>query len=204
MVYGDTDSVVYIHRPGLPDPLIGDYLGDFKDELSNGHYIIEFWGVPKPYSYVTAKGKELCKVHGLSLNSERSLQMNYQVLRQNRLEEGRARPTSPRTITTSVTPNSSTLLRQPAKSRNISWRIKSAWLILLLSKHRCKVMLNTPPKMRKWQNFCVHCKQGCVTTQDTLTFLVVNRFFGIKLLLVVLILVPLAREGTGHNSTHFR
>ena len=41
-MYGDTDTIVYIHRPGLPDPLLGDYLGDFKDESSNGDYIVEF------------------------------------------------------------------------------------------------------------------------------------------------------------------
>lgn len=50
VVYGDTDSIIYVHRPGLPDPLLGDYLGDFKDELSNGDYIVEFAsGGPKNY-----------------------------------------------------------------------------------------------------------------------------------------------------------
>ena len=84
VVFGDTDSIVYIHRPCLPDPLLDDYLGDFKDELSHGDYIVEFAsGGPKNYGYVTAKGKEECKVHGLSLNSEGSCQMNYQVLCQN-------------------------------------------------------------------------------------------------------------------------
>ena len=88
VVYGDTDSIVYIHRPGLPDPLLGDYLGDFKDELSNGDYIVEFAsGGPKNYGYVTAKGKKKCKARGLSLNSEGSRQMNYQVLRQNVLDD---------------------------------------------------------------------------------------------------------------------
>ena len=28
LVYCDTDSIVYIHCPGWPDPLLGDYLGD--------------------------------------------------------------------------------------------------------------------------------------------------------------------------------
>ena len=74
-VYGDTDS-------------IGDYLGDFKDELNNGDYIVEFVsGGPKNYGYVTAKGKEGCKVRALSLNSEGTRQINYQLLRQNVLDD---------------------------------------------------------------------------------------------------------------------
>ena len=72
--YGDTDSNVYIHCSGLSDPLLSDYLGDFKDKLSNGDYIVEFAsGVPKT----------TCTVRGLSVNSGGSCQMNYQVLQQN-------------------------------------------------------------------------------------------------------------------------
>ena len=185
-MHGDTDSIVYIHRPGFPNPLLGDYLGDFEDEMRNGDYIFAFAsGGPKNYGYVTAKGKEECKVRGLSLNSVWSRQMNYQFLRQNvldyiqnLLQEGHARPTSPRPITSSVTPNS-TPSRQPAKSRNISWCIITAWLILLPSKRTRTVMLDTPPKMRKWQNCCVNCKKRRVTTRDTPTFPHVNRFFSI-------------------------
>ena len=59
MAYGDTDSIVSIHRPDLSDTLLGNYLGDFKDELSNGDYTVEFAsGGPKNFGYVTAKGKE--------------------------------------------------------------------------------------------------------------------------------------------------
>ena len=58
MVYGDTDSIVYIYCPGFPDPPLCDYPGDFKDELSNGDYIVEFAsGVPK----TTAKIKKSVK-----------------------------------------------------------------------------------------------------------------------------------------------
>ena len=43
-----------------------------------------------------------------------------------------------------------------------------------------------------------------MTTRDTLKFPLVKYrfFFSMKLLLVVLNLVALTREGTGHNSTH--
>ena len=39
--YYDTDSIIYISKPGLYDPPLGDYLGDLTDEL-DGHHIVEF------------------------------------------------------------------------------------------------------------------------------------------------------------------
>ena len=72
----------------MPDPPLGDYLGDFKDELGEGDYIAELAsGGPKNYGYMTKKGKQECKVLGISLNSEGSKQLNYEVLRQNALDE---------------------------------------------------------------------------------------------------------------------
>ena len=59
MGFGDTDSIVYIHRPGLSDPLLGDYLGNFKDKLNNGDYIVEFpSGVPKTTAMSPPKVKK--------------------------------------------------------------------------------------------------------------------------------------------------
>ena len=88
VVYFDTDSVVFRSLPDQPDPPLGDYLGDFKDELGQGDYIIEFAsGGPKNYGYLTNGGKRECKVRGISLNSEGSKQLNYHVLRQNVLDD---------------------------------------------------------------------------------------------------------------------
>ena len=88
VLYFDTDSVVFQSLPGQPNPPLGDYLGDFKDELSNGDYIVEFAsGGPKNYGYLTKNGKQECKVRGISLNSEGSRQLNYNVLRQNVLDD---------------------------------------------------------------------------------------------------------------------
>ena len=36
VLYYDTDSVIYVHEPGKPDPPLGDYLGDLTDELNGG------------------------------------------------------------------------------------------------------------------------------------------------------------------------
>ena len=93
VLYFDTDSVVYKWKPGEPDIPIGVYLGEMTNELEDpkrpNDYITEFVsGGPKNYGYVTAKGAVCCKVRGFSLKSVRgSLQLNYQVLKQNLLAE---------------------------------------------------------------------------------------------------------------------
>ena len=102
VLYFDTDSVIFLHRPDQPDPPLGDYLGDFKSELEADDPIVEFCsGGPKNYGYRTRGGHTVCKVRGFSLNSEGTAQLNYQVLRQNTLD-GLERPlAAPRT--TSIT-----------------------------------------------------------------------------------------------------
>ena len=51
VLYYDTDSVIYVHEPGKPDPPLGDYLGDLTDELDPGDYITTFVsGGPKNYA----------------------------------------------------------------------------------------------------------------------------------------------------------
>ena len=42
VLYYDTDSVIYVHQPGKPDPPLGNYLGDLTDELDAGDYITSF------------------------------------------------------------------------------------------------------------------------------------------------------------------
>ena len=54
VLYYDTDSVIYVHKPGKPDPPLGNYLGDLTDELDDGDYITSFVsGGPKNYAYRT-------------------------------------------------------------------------------------------------------------------------------------------------------
>ena len=78
-------------------PPLGDFLGDFTDELDPGDHIIEFCsGGPKNYGYMTARGKTECKVRGFFLNAEGQAQLNYQVLKQNTLIELRAPQDQPR------------------------------------------------------------------------------------------------------------
>ena len=91
VLYFDTDSVVYLEDtddPNQPQPVLGDYLGEFTNELDDDDYIVEFvWAGPKNYGYKTKKRKVECKVRGFRLNSEGKTQLNYDVMRQNVLDE---------------------------------------------------------------------------------------------------------------------
>ena len=42
VLYYDTDSLIYVSRPGQYDPPLGDYLGELTDELDSGEHIVEF------------------------------------------------------------------------------------------------------------------------------------------------------------------
>ena len=89
VLYFDTDSVIYSHREGQPYLENGDFLGDLTNELSPGDTIRDFTsGGPKNYGYRTREGKVECKVRGFSLGSIRGhQQLNYELLRQNVLDE---------------------------------------------------------------------------------------------------------------------
>jgi len=69
VAYYDTDSVIFVSRPGDIDPELGDYLGQLTNELDDNDHIINFVsGGPKQYAYQTAKGKQVCKIRGFTLN----------------------------------------------------------------------------------------------------------------------------------------
>ena len=88
VLYYDTDSIIYIQNlddPNEPQPVLGDYLGDFTNELKPPtDFITEFASAgPKNYGYLTAGVKTECKVKGFSLNTEGSRYINYELLRDN-------------------------------------------------------------------------------------------------------------------------
>jgi len=91
VLYFDTDSVVFLEDtddPQQPQPVLGDYLGEFINELDDDDTIVEFVSAgPKNYGYKTKQGKVECKVRGFRLNSEGKTQLNYEVMRQNVLDE---------------------------------------------------------------------------------------------------------------------
>ncbi len=87
-LYFDTDSIIYTAKPGQPVLPLGDFLGEFTDELGEGDHIVEFASAgPKNYGYRTATGKVECKVRGFSLNTRGSRQLNFDILKQNVIDE---------------------------------------------------------------------------------------------------------------------
>ena len=81
VLYYDTDSVVFVHEPGKPEPPLGDYLGDLTDEL-DGDYITTFVsGGPKNYAYVTNNDKRVTKVRGITLDYATTKKLNPEVMR---------------------------------------------------------------------------------------------------------------------------
>ena len=88
VLYYDTDSVIYLEEEGQSNPVLGDYLGEFTSELDPDDFIVEFVsGGPKNYGYQTKQGHVECKVRGFRLNGENKTQLNYNVMRQNVLDE---------------------------------------------------------------------------------------------------------------------
>lgn len=87
VLYYDTDSIIYKWRQGQPSIPIGDYLGEWKDELE-GDIITEFVsGGAKNYAYQTRGGNSVCKVRGFTLNVRGSSVLNFQSMKQNILDE---------------------------------------------------------------------------------------------------------------------
>ncbi|XP_023017938.1 uncharacterized protein [Leptinotarsa decemlineata] len=95
-LYYDTDSVIFTHKQGEYEPLIGDFLGDLTDELvcyGPGSHITEFVsGGPKNYAYkvwCTNENREeiVCKVKGISLNHSASELVNFESIKKAVLEK---------------------------------------------------------------------------------------------------------------------
>ena len=81
VLYYDTDSVVYVHEPGKPDPPLGDYLGDLTDELNGGYITTFISGGPKNYGYVTNTDEAILKIRGISLTYDATLTLNIGTMR---------------------------------------------------------------------------------------------------------------------------
>ena len=84
----DTDSVIYTWKAGQTEIELSDYLGGTTNEHDNGNFIVEFISAgAKNYGYRTKNGKVVCKVKGFSLNVRGAKQLNYDITRQNILDE---------------------------------------------------------------------------------------------------------------------
>lgn len=85
-LYADTDSVIFTTRPGEWSPSLGDYLGDMTDETPGKKIASFVTGGPKNYAYtaVDQEGKisSCCKVKGITLNYNNSLDINFDTIKQ--------------------------------------------------------------------------------------------------------------------------
>ena len=81
VLYYDTDSVVYVHEPGKPDPPLGDHLGDLTDELNGGYITTFLSGGPKNYGYVPNTGEAILKIRGISLTYDAGKTLNIGTMR---------------------------------------------------------------------------------------------------------------------------
>jgi len=83
LVYCDTDSVFYIK--GKYEPLLGDYLGMFTNEIdpAEGTEIIEFVSAgPKNYSYKLDTGITHTKIKGFDLNFSASQSIDFEKIKE--------------------------------------------------------------------------------------------------------------------------
>ena len=84
VLYCDTDSVIYISRPGDPELPLGPYLGDLTNELKDpSDYIVEFvCAALKNYAYLTAQGRKQIKIRGFTLNHANSEFLNFNSMKE--------------------------------------------------------------------------------------------------------------------------
>ncbi|XP_055339248.1 uncharacterized protein LOC129588868 isoform X2 [Paramacrobiotus metropolitanus] len=79
LLYFDTDSIIFVDRPGISVPPTGKFLGDLTDELQAGQFITQFVSLgPKTYSYKTNDGKSVVKVKGFTLNGQTSEVLTFE------------------------------------------------------------------------------------------------------------------------------
>jgi hypothetical protein len=81
VLYYDTDSVIYV-SDGTNDPPLGDFLGEFTDELDGDHIVNFISGGPKNYAYRTSHGKESLKVRGFTLDHAASQKITFDSMHQ--------------------------------------------------------------------------------------------------------------------------
>jgi hypothetical protein len=81
VLYFDTDSIIFVERPGEWTPTLGSYLGDLTDELAGNDIETFVTAGPKNYAYklrLPAKNQTCCKVKGFTLDHRTSKKINFE------------------------------------------------------------------------------------------------------------------------------
>ena len=100
VLYFDTDSVIYTWKPGQAHVPLGNYLGDFTNELKENDFIEEFVAAgPKNYAYKTNQQHVECKVRGFTLNMRGQQTLNFHSMKELVLSEILEPENSPHTLT---------------------------------------------------------------------------------------------------------
>ena len=80
VLYYDTDSIIFVSKNNEYEPELGDYLGEFSNEIKgpNGNHIVEFVSSgPKNYAYKSDNGRTFCKIKGFAVNFAASEKLNF-------------------------------------------------------------------------------------------------------------------------------
>jgi hypothetical protein len=84
VLYFDTDSIIYKKIPGAYEPKLGDFLGEFTNEIdpSEGNEIVEFVSAgAKNYAFKLDSGITHCKVKGFTLNFKTSKIIDFEKIK---------------------------------------------------------------------------------------------------------------------------
>ena len=86
VLYCDTDSCIFLSKPGCALPKLGDYLGELTDEVvtdyGEGTFITDFVCTgPKCYAYKCNNGMQKCKLKGFTLNYKNSKALNFETMK---------------------------------------------------------------------------------------------------------------------------
>ncbi|KAF8794344.1 hypothetical protein HNY73_002335 [Argiope bruennichi] len=79
VLYHDTDSIIYA-SDGTNDPPLGNFLGEFTDELDGDTITTFVSGGPKNYAFKTKSGETCCKDRGFTLNSKNVKKLNFEAM----------------------------------------------------------------------------------------------------------------------------
>ena len=75
-------QIIYISRPGEYEPQLGNYLGQFTNQIENGLHIEEFFSAgPKSYAYKLSNGKTHFKINVFTQNHITSLQFTCDAIK---------------------------------------------------------------------------------------------------------------------------
>jgi hypothetical protein len=88
--FTDTDSVIFVSRPGDWEPKRGTMLGEWTSELKDNEWIIKFVSDgPKVYSYETNLGKKKVKCKGFTQNEYTENILDWDVIQKKMVQTGR-------------------------------------------------------------------------------------------------------------------